>query len=90
MHNKNKMQNNRRNPTTEEISYSISGKGKSWSYEYGKLYPGRYRLPLLGTPLVAGLLPSFIYGGRGTPRHINCLNRVRCPPPPFTPPVILS
>ena len=26
----------------KEISYRISGKGKSWSYEYGKLYPGRY------------------------------------------------
>ena len=42
MHNKNKMQNNRQNPTMEEITYRISGKGKSWSYEYGKLYPGRY------------------------------------------------
>ena len=31
MHNKNKKQNNRQNPTTEEISYRISGKGKSRS-----------------------------------------------------------
>ena len=46
MHNKNKKQNNRQNPTTEEISYRISGKGKSWSYEYGKLYPGRYKASL--------------------------------------------
>ena len=42
MHNKNKMQNNRQNPTTEEITYRISGKGKSWSYKYGKLHPGCY------------------------------------------------
>ena len=31
-----------KNPSTEKITYRISGKGKSWSYEYGKLYPGRY------------------------------------------------
>ena len=52
MHNKNKMQNNRQNPTTEEITYRISGKGKSWSYEYGKLYPGRYNTPPLREDLV--------------------------------------
>ena len=37
-----KCKTNDKNPTTKEISYSISGKGKSQSYEYGKLYPGRY------------------------------------------------
>ena len=33
---------NDKKPTTKEITYHISGKGKGWSYEYGKLYPGRY------------------------------------------------
>ena len=41
-----------KNPTTEEKSYRISGKGKSWSYEYGKLYPGRYNTPPLREDLV--------------------------------------
>ena len=54
IHNKNKMQNNRQNPTTEEISYRISEKGKSWSYEYGKLYPGRYNTPPLWQDLIPG------------------------------------
>ena len=40
-----------KNPTTEEITYHISGKGKSWSYEYGKLYPGCYNY-LLGGSLI--------------------------------------
>ena len=44
MHNKNKMQTTDKNPTTEEIINHISGKGKSRSYEYGKLYPGRYNM----------------------------------------------
>ena len=43
-----------KNPTTEEISYCISGKGKSWSYEYGKLYLGRYNTPPLREDLVPG------------------------------------
>ena len=48
MHKKNKMQNNRqKNPTTEEIINHIAGNGKSRSYEYGKLYPGRYNTPPL-------------------------------------------
>ena len=47
-----KMQNKRQNPTTKEISYRISGKGKSWSYEYGKLYLGRYNTPPLQDDLV--------------------------------------
>ena len=42
MHDMNTMQNKRQNPTTKEITYHISEKGKSWSYEYGKLYPGCY------------------------------------------------
>ena len=41
-----------KNPTTGEITYRISGKGKSWSYEYGKLYPGRYNSPPLREDLV--------------------------------------
>ena len=40
-----KCKTNDKNQTTKEISYSISGKGKSQSYEYGKLYPGRYTRP---------------------------------------------
>ena len=52
MNDMNKMQNKRQNPTTKEISYRISGKGKSWSYEYGKLYPGRYNTPPLREDLV--------------------------------------
>src|SRR5215216_5185341 len=44
-------------------------------------------------PLVAGLLLSLLYiREQGTPWRHNSysLSRVRCPPPPFTPPVILS
>ena len=41
-----------KNPTTEEIINHISGKGKSRSYEYGKLYPGRYNTPPLREDLV--------------------------------------
>ena len=52
MHNKNKMQNNRQNPTTEEIINHIAGNGKSRSYKYGKLYPGRYNTPPLREDLV--------------------------------------
>ena len=52
MHDMNKMQNKRQNPTTKEISYRISVKGKSWSYTYGKLYPGRYNTPPLREDLV--------------------------------------
>ena len=52
MHDMNNMQNKRQNPTTEEIKYRIFGKGKSWSYEYGKLYPGRYNTPPLQEDLV--------------------------------------
>ena len=52
MHDMNKMQNNRQNPTTKGITYHISGKGKIWSYEYGKLHPGRYNTPPLQEDLV--------------------------------------
>ena len=65
MHNKNKMQNNRQNPTTEEITYRISGKGKSWSYEYGKLYPGRYNTPPLREDLVPRSRMAPERNGRG-------------------------
>ena len=33
-------------------TYRISGKGKSRSYKYGKLYPGRYNTPPLREDLV--------------------------------------
>ena len=52
MHDMNTMQNKRQNPTMEKITYRISGKGKSWSYEYGKLYLGRYNTPPLREDLV--------------------------------------
>ena len=42
MHDINKMQNKRQNPTTEGISYHIAENGKSWSYKDGKLHPGCY------------------------------------------------
>ena len=54
-HEKKKKKENKtkeKNPTMKEISYRISGKGKSWSYEYGKLYPGRYNTPPLQEDLV--------------------------------------
>ena len=35
-----------------KIIYRISGKGKSWSYEYGKLHPGCYNTPPLREDLV--------------------------------------
>ena len=41
----------------------------------------------MGAPLGAGRPPpcSFIYGGRGTPKHIKIsLSHVRCPLPQFT------
>ena len=41
-----------KNPTTEEIINHIAGNGKSRSYEYGKLYPGRYNTPPLREDLV--------------------------------------
>ena len=42
-------------------------------------------------PLVADLLPSsFIYGGGGTPKHINCSKPCAAPPPQFTPPIIFT
>ena len=44
----------------------------------------------MARPLVDDLLPSsFIYGGRGHPKTHQLFSRVRCPPPLFTPPVIL-
>ena len=36
----------------EEITYHIAGNDKSWSYEYGKLYPGRHNTPPLREDLV--------------------------------------
>ena len=41
-----------KNPTTEETINHIAGNGKSRSYEYGKLYPGRYNTPPLREDLV--------------------------------------
>ena len=42
MHDMNKMQNKRQNPTTEGITYHIAENGKSWRYKDGKLHPGCY------------------------------------------------
>ena len=42
MQDMNKSKTKDKNPTTKEISYRISEKGKSRSYEYEKLYPVRY------------------------------------------------
>ena len=47
-----KSKTNDKNPTTEEIINHIAGNGKSRSYEYGKLYPGRYNTPPLREDLV--------------------------------------
>ena len=55
-----------KNPTTKEISYSISRKGKSWSYEYGKLYPGHYNTP----PLREDLVPRSRMAPKGKGRGI--------------------
>ena len=52
MHDMNKMQNERKNPTTKEISYPIAENGKNWSYKYGKLHPGCYNTPPLREDLV--------------------------------------
>ena len=46
MHDMNKMQNERQNPTTEGISYHIAENGKSRSYKYGKLHAGCYTCQL--------------------------------------------
>ena len=54
-----------KNPTTKEISYHISGKGKSWSYEYGKLYPGHYNTPPLREDLVPRSRMAPEKNGRG-------------------------
>ena len=60
-----KCKTNDKNPTTKEISYRISGKGKSWSYEYGKLYPGRYNTPPLREDLVPRSRMAPERNGRG-------------------------
>ena len=52
MHDMNKMQNKRQNPTTEGISYHIAENGKSWRYKDGKLDPGCYNTPPLQEDLV--------------------------------------
>ena len=65
MHDMNKMQNKRQNPTTKEISYRISGKEKSWSNEYGKLYPGCYNTPPLREDLVPRSRMAPERNGRG-------------------------
>ena len=52
MHDMNKMQNEKQNPTTEGISYHITENGKSWSYKDGKLHPGCYNTPPLREDLV--------------------------------------
>ena len=52
MHDMNKIKIKDRNLTTEKIIYHIAGNGKSWSYKYGKLHPGRYNTPPLQEDLV--------------------------------------
>ena len=42
MHDINKMQNKRQNPTTEGKSYHIAENGKSWRFKDGKLHPRCY------------------------------------------------
>ena len=59
-----------KNPTTEEKSYRISGKDKSWSYEYGKLYPERYNTP----PLREDLDPRSRMAPEGKGRGIKEVN----------------
>ena len=53
MHDINKMQNEYKNPTTRGISKLKAGKGKSRSYNYGKLQSGCYNT----TPLQEDLVP---------------------------------
>src|SRR3954471_22065972 len=65
MHDINKNAKQNKNPTTKEISYRISGKGKSWSYEYGKLHPGRYNTPPLREDLVPRSRMAPEKNGRG-------------------------
>ena len=65
MHNKNQMQNNRQNPTTEEIINHIAGNGKSRSYEYGKLHSGRYNTAPLREDLVPRSRMALERNGRG-------------------------
>ena len=91
MHNKNKSKTTDKNPTTEEISYSISGKGKSWSYEYGKLYPGRYNTPPLREDLVPRSRmapegkrkrkrrgkPNCFFDKRVKPKNLEKLNKLK-------------
>ena len=60
-----KCKTNDKKPTTEEITYRISGKGKSWSYEYGKLYPGCYNTPPLREDLVPRSRMAPERNGRG-------------------------
>ena len=52
MHDMNKMQNEDKNPTTEENTYNIACNGEIWSYNYGMLHPGRYNSPPLQEDLV--------------------------------------
>ena len=65
MHNKNKSKTTDNNPTTEEIINHIAGNGKSRSYEYGKLYPGRYNTPPLREDLVPRSRMAPERNGRG-------------------------
>ena len=61
----NKMQNEDKNPTTKEISYHIDGNGQSWSYNHGKLHPGRYNTPPLQEDLVPRSRMAPEKNGRG-------------------------
>ena len=61
----NRMQNERQKLNHEGITYRISEKGKSRSYEYGKLYPGRYNTPPLREDLVPRSRMAPERNGRG-------------------------
>ena len=54
-----------KNPTTKEVSYSITEKGKSRSYEYGKLYLRHYNTPPLREDLVPRSRMAPERNGRG-------------------------
>ena len=61
-----------KNPTTEEMINHIAGNGKSRSYEYGKLYPGRYNTP----PLREDLVPRSRMAPEGKGRGREEVNKV--------------
>ena len=64
-----------------KISYHISRKVKSWSYEYGKLYPGRYNTPPLREDLVPRSRMAPERNGRGREKvKLSCFFDKRVKP----------